>query len=160
VSHLEGSSSLGEYAYASQTGHTQPPILLYTSYTTLIYLFTTMLTFFDSKASQLFLLARDPNLHNFSSFGPSIQHFEPTSKVGWLDLLIKHLGQILSFATFACSAVEKVEVGEREKQELGRRFERILLWSLKRLLDSRTFVSSSHISHLSLSSRSSSSHLL
>lgn len=100
-----------------------------------------MLTFFDFKACQLFLLGRDPAHSHPHPSSPSIQDFESTSKLGWLDLLVKHLGQILSFATFACSAVEKVEtLGEVEKGELRRRFERVLLWSLKRLLDSRTFV--------------------
>ncbi|ORY76945.1 hypothetical protein BCR35DRAFT_305709 [Leucosporidium creatinivorum] len=133
-------------------GDTYPPLLLYTSYTALADQFTTLLTFFDAKACQLFLLARDPALSlsacsTSPEAQPSILHFEATAiegtKVGWLDLLVKHLGQLMSFASFACSAVERIgteRLGMVEKEELRERFERVLLWSLKRLLDSRTFM--------------------
>lgn len=110
------------------TGHQQPPMFIYTSFAHLADLSDTMHTLFDVKRQQI---ASSPTL---------LEH-------GWLDMLNGQARDSLSFASSVCASIQAIaslnEGWARSdlRAEISDRFDRILLKTLKRLIESPTLAS-------------------
>lgn len=110
------------------TGYQQPPIFIYTSFAHLADLSDTTATLFDVKREQI------------ASSATLLEH-------GWLDMLNGQARDSLSFASYVCASIQAVaSLNEGWAQsdlraEMSDRFAKILIRTLKRLIESPTLVS-------------------